>query len=434
MKASMTLKPLVFAIAAVMAVAAQASNNHDREDRHHHKPPVAGTKLDPKAGDATAYAGRDQYIGEASSTNVGTENRVKVENSLESSGNIGANVAAGDMNQQANNVAIATSDESFVFGVPRAESTIAQEGDSWTHNIGGRNEARIENSGNGASGNIGVNAASGNFNQQQNALAIATANGYKAVATATGSQSLTGGVDNDPGSATYTESLKTTSDSSSRHSGSSSESSSESSRNSYTEKSSSYKNAQASLDGQHSSSQTSQNQSSSSTDWKAHLGLDAKASASASIERTGHDHDHDRNRDDSRGFDAKAALNVKVDADASASLNHKDQSSSKETSDWSKSFEGKYKASEGSDYAYDSHASSSSKSKHRFEEVASDSLATTSTYTRGYTFVDPVKNVATLSGSLNGASGNIGVNVASGSGNQQLNTLAVAVGCNACSN
>lgn len=431
MKASMTLKPLVFAIAAVMAVAAQAGNNNDREDRHHHKPPVAGTTLDPKAGDATAYAGRDQYIGEASSTNVGTENRVKVENSLESSGNIGANVAAGDMNQQANNVAIATSDESFVFGVPRAESTIEQEGDSWTHNIGGRNEARIENSGNGASGNIGVNAASGNFNQQQNALAIATANGYKAVATATGSQSLTGGVDNDPGSSTYTESLKTTRDYSSGHSGSSSESGSESSQNSYTEQSSAYKNAQASLSGQHSSSASAQNESSSSDDWSAHMGVDAKAKASVSIERTGHD--HDRGRSDSRGFDAQGSLMVKVDADKSMSQSHKDKSMSKESGDWSKSFESKYKASEGSDYAYSSQASSSSKSKHRFEEVGSDSLATTSTYTKGYTFVDPVKNIATLSGSLNGASGNIGVNVASGSGNQQLNTLAVAVGCNACS-
>lgn len=44
----------------------------------------------------------------------------------------------------------------------------------------------------------------------------------------------------------------------------------------------------------------------------------------------------------------------------------------------------------------------------------------------------PVVNNATLSGSLNGASGNVGVNIAAGGGNQQSNSLAIAAGCNAC--
>ncbi|MNG22249.1 hypothetical protein D3C84_1067110 [compost metagenome] len=61
-------------------------------------------------------------------------------------------------------------------------------------------------------------------------------------------------------------------------------------------------------------------------------------------------------------------------------------------------------------------------------------MAATVTFTKSYTFANPVINSATLSDSLNGASGNIGVNIASGSSNQQLNTLAVAVGCNACNN
>lgn len=66
------------------------------------------------------------------------------------------------------------------------------------------------------------------------------------------------------------------------------------------------------------------------------------------------------------------------------------------------------------------------------EEVGSSSLAASVTFTKSHTFTNPVTNSATLSNSLNGSSGNIGVNVASGSGNQQLNTLAVAVGCNTC--
>jgi hypothetical protein len=41
-------------------------------------------------------------------------------------------------------------------------------------------------------------------------------------------------------------------------------------------------------------------------------------------------------------------------------------------------------------------------------------------------------NNASVLNSLNGASGNVGLNVAAGGGNQQSNSLAVAVGCTAC--
>jgi hypothetical protein len=47
-------------------------------------------------------------------------------------------------------------------------------------------------------------------------------------------------------------------------------------------------------------------------------------------------------------------------------------------------------------------------------------------------FQAPVTNNASLNNSLNGASGNVGVNIAAGGGNQQSNSLAVAVGCTAC--
>ena len=48
------------------------------------------------------------------------------------------------------------------------------------------------------------------------------------------------------------------------------------------------------------------------------------------------------------------------------------------------------------------------------------------------TFAGNVTNNATVSGSLNGATGNVGLNVAAGSGNQQANSLAIAAGCAAC--
>lgn len=47
-------------------------------------------------------------------------------------------------------------------------------------------------------------------------------------------------------------------------------------------------------------------------------------------------------------------------------------------------------------------------------------------------FNQAVVNNASLNNSLGGASGNVGVNIAAGAGNQQSNSLAIAAGCNAC--
>lgn len=47
-------------------------------------------------------------------------------------------------------------------------------------------------------------------------------------------------------------------------------------------------------------------------------------------------------------------------------------------------------------------------------------------------FKAPVTNTSVLSGSLNYVSGNVGVNVASGAGNQQSNSLSIAAGCTSC--
>ena len=102
-----------------------------------------------------------------------------------SSGNAQANIAAGDGNQQDNQTAIAAGDAATVFAL----GTITQDNHNNTSiQVATHNNASLNNSANGSSGNLGVNAASGNFNQQKNQLAIATASGAAAAASSNTTQ------------------------------------------------------------------------------------------------------------------------------------------------------------------------------------------------------------------------------------------------------
>jgi hypothetical protein len=445
MKVSMALKPLVFAMAAAMAIAAQANQSGGRHDN---RDPL----LDRSAGDATAYAGRDQYIGNAQITNVGTENSATIENSLDSSGNIGANVAAGDMNQQANNVAIATADEQFVFGSAEATSTIDQESYGWTSNTGGGNTSAMDGSGNGSSGNIGVNAASGSFNQQQNALAIATARGWDAEANATGNQSLGGGVENKAASYTVVKTLDVTKDFDRSYSSEYASDSSHSWDASHQQSSSESATASASLSASHDSSSSSERTHSSTLD----VVVDASQSSSASAESNYNlvvdataDVDLDIEVERSRGeleveVEGTADVDINVDKSWSASqesaaalaftksVDKTSSSTAEDSHAVDKSFDAEFERTHESSSSASAEKNESRTANRSFEEVASSSLASSVTFTKSVTFDNAVTNNATLSNSLNGSSGNIGVNVAAGSSNQQLNTLAVAVGCNAC--
>lgn len=100
-------------------------------------------------------------------------------------GNIGVNVGAGDNNQQANAAAISAADASFVFGSTDAEVFAYQHAEhNTTVNNGQTNIAGASGDvAMNAAGNIGMNFAAGNSNQQKNDLAIAT--GTSRVATAT---------------------------------------------------------------------------------------------------------------------------------------------------------------------------------------------------------------------------------------------------------
>ena len=189
MKPSIALKPLAFALATLVAVSAQANGNGNGNNN----PPPPSTPpaytLDPNAA-AAAVVIDVQNSHNNKVTNKAIKNNATIKDSIKGSeGNMGANAASGSGNQQDNAVAIATSDESFVFGTAASLTSATQTNShNNSHNYGAQNNASIKSSANGSSGNVGINVASGEFNQQKNNLAIAVSNGRIASAGATASQ------------------------------------------------------------------------------------------------------------------------------------------------------------------------------------------------------------------------------------------------------
>ena len=195
MKPVMALKPLVFALAALMAVAAQAgggNNGGGGGGGNGGNNDQLLTQLQLSAG-AAASVQDGQTSAHNNVLNQGTRNSAKVDGSINnSSGNMGANVASGDGNQQDNAAALATADQSFIFGSALA-ATSADQGNygNTVKNHSTINTATLNNSANNGSGNVGVNVTSGDFNQQKNNLAIAVSGGRVAVAAAAADQTST---------------------------------------------------------------------------------------------------------------------------------------------------------------------------------------------------------------------------------------------------
>ncbi|MFJ2478977.1 heme utilization protein [Pseudomonas sp. NPDC087598] len=199
MKTQMALKPLVFALAAVMAMAAQAGgNDHGNNGGHGHQPPPPkGPSLEEllQIGAGAGAAVLDvQSSGGNAVLNQGTQNNANINGSLNgANGNIGANNTAGDGNQQDNAAALATADESFIFGTAVAASSATQvNANNAVGNYSSTANASMNNVGNSGSGNIGVNNSAGDFNQQKNNLAIAVSGGRVAQAAAAANQSSSG--------------------------------------------------------------------------------------------------------------------------------------------------------------------------------------------------------------------------------------------------
>ncbi len=120
----------------------------------------------------------------------------------EASGNLAFNVAAGDNNVQDNAAALSAADASFAFGLADAEIFVNQSGSgNLTMNEGVRNDASLGgNAFSAASGNIGVNIAAGNNNAQKNALAASVATAAYAQATVSSNQVSSGNVTSNEGS------------------------------------------------------------------------------------------------------------------------------------------------------------------------------------------------------------------------------------------
>jgi hypothetical protein len=114
-------------------------------------------------------------------TSIDTDNdsEIKLDGTV---GNVGANAAAGNYNQQKNDVAIAVSDSPDVFQWLDAETFTYQDTE--------HNSTKYETVTNiadtvitGGNGNIGSNSAAGTGNEQSNALAAAVGVGILAEAT-----------------------------------------------------------------------------------------------------------------------------------------------------------------------------------------------------------------------------------------------------------
>ncbi|MGS0675758.1 hypothetical protein [Shewanella sp. 0m-4] len=106
------------------------------------------------------------------------------------SGNIGVNQAAGDFNIQGNSAALASIDASFAFGSGDAEIFSTQRGSfNGTMNYASTNSASIgDGAFQGASGNVGVNIASGGNNVQANNMAASAHKGSLGEASVSNSQ------------------------------------------------------------------------------------------------------------------------------------------------------------------------------------------------------------------------------------------------------
>jgi hypothetical protein len=169
MKTSMALKPLAFALAALMAVAAQAGG-------YHAPTTAAATTLDGQSNHGNLVI------------NDKTKNNASINDSNNhNSGVTNSNSLSGDNNQGKNDVAIISGDADFVFS---STGTAQSNTGNVVVNNGTRNNASLNDSGNHNSGITQLNAAAGTSNQASSSVAIASGNGDGGAAAVTGVQDV----------------------------------------------------------------------------------------------------------------------------------------------------------------------------------------------------------------------------------------------------
>ncbi len=169
MKPQMALKPLVFALAALMAAAAQAGGWHPAPQ---------------PTGVVAAVVTDVQNSAGNKFDDTKTENNASADDSVNgNSGNVGVNVQSGSGNQADNSAAISSAKGDFasVFGLVDVNQN---SGLNNFINKGTQNNASLDNAVNGNSGNVGYNGQAGQGNQGKNNLAITTADGKNIAAAA----------------------------------------------------------------------------------------------------------------------------------------------------------------------------------------------------------------------------------------------------------
>lgn len=324
MKPVTLIKPLTAAIVLAMSAGAWAS-------------PI--DELLPTDGASAAIVLDSQFNHANDVTNEGTVNDANVDRAiLNNSGNVGANVAAGDNNQQANTVSLASADAAFVFaGVGIEQTGLLNNLDNYSN----PNTATLQNAINNNSGNVGANVAAGNYNQQKNDMAVAvSSSAQNAISASAVSQSSVGNTTDNNGQLEYantgTLSVGT-----------------------------------VSLSGGYTGT----------SDQIGDVYLDTWSGP-----------EHNSGQNDSTGH-----IDVDSAADGAQDLNE-----------------------DGGAFAFNEQG-----------EIALQGSVTGS-FTIVSGFATPVTNTATLTNAVNGNSGNVGVNIAAGGGNQQSNSLAIAAGCQVC--
>ncbi|UGB37728.1 adhesin [Frateuria soli] len=169
MNASTKKTLIALAVATLFGSSMAYASEGEGHDHHHSKIDSAAiASVDNSQSVTGNVAGNDKL------SNTST---IKDRTAARASGNIGMNVAAGDNNAQDNAAALAATDASFTFGMADSEVYVGQSGmGNLVVNQGVTNSAGVtDNAFRNASGNIGVNVASGNNNEQKNALAAAVA-------------------------------------------------------------------------------------------------------------------------------------------------------------------------------------------------------------------------------------------------------------------
>jgi hypothetical protein len=369
--------------------------------------------------------------------NEGTRNDAKMSSSASgTSGNVGVNIAAGAGNQQDNAAAIANAasesslDNSFVFGTATATAQVTQySNNNKVNNYGSTNSAVMSASGSGGSGNMGINIAGGDLNQQKNTMAIANTHAPlgNATATASADQNGPGLTVNNNADRTYridTLSFTKSVSGSSNYDKSSNLSGSKSASSSFEVASDSSFDVSGSKGFEASGSKSSESSASSSASLKASLEASLEAEVEATKSSSWSHGNHEHSKESSSGASLNASLDVDVDVDVKTS-----HEKSKESS-WAKAYDSSFEKSGSKSYE----KSGSKSSESEYEKAKSYTESSSFDLSNTYSFqvltptgwANPVTNTATLSGSVNGGSGNLGVNVAAGVGNQQSNSLAIS--------